>query len=98
VVVPSGIFVNEPLGDVNAAPSIARVVETAACNCTSAHRSGSFLPECKDVVQGMAKKRGGEAAPETSGGQASVVRIFLSSPGDVADERKIARESIEGEL
>ena len=46
----------------------------------------------------MAKKRGGEAAPETSGGQAPVVRIFLSSPGDVADERRIARELIEGEL
>ena len=46
----------------------------------------------------MAKKRGGEAARETSGEQAPVVRIFLSSPGDVADERKIARELIEGEL
>jgi hypothetical protein len=46
----------------------------------------------------MAKKRGGEAAQETSGKQAPIVRIFLSSPGDVADERKIARELIEGEL
>ena len=46
----------------------------------------------------MAKKRGGEAGPETSREQAPVVRIFLSSPGDVADERKIARELIEGEL
>jgi formylglycine-generating enzyme required for sulfatase activity len=46
----------------------------------------------------MAKKRGGEAAPETSGEQVPVLRIFLSSPGDVADERKIARELIEGEL
>ncbi|HEY1432425.1 MAG TPA: SUMF1/EgtB/PvdO family nonheme iron enzyme [Stellaceae bacterium] len=46
----------------------------------------------------MAKKRGGEAARETSGEQAPVVRIFLSSPGDVADERKIARELIEREL
>src|SRR6516165_11691128 len=45
----------------------------------------------------MAKKRG-EAAPGTSDEQAPVVRIFLSSPGDVADERKIARELIEGEL
>jgi len=45
----------------------------------------------------MAKKRG-EAARETSGEQAPVVRVFLSSPGDVADERKIARELIEGEL
>jgi hypothetical protein len=50
------------------------------------------------MVQGMAKKRGGEAAPATSGEQATVVRIFLSSPGDVADERKLARELIEGEL
>jgi len=50
------------------------------------------------MVQEMVKKRGGEAAPETSGEQAPVVRIFLSSPGDVADERKIARELIEGEL
>jgi hypothetical protein len=46
----------------------------------------------------MAKRRGGETARETSGEQAPVVRIFLSSPGDVADERKIARELIEGEL
>jgi hypothetical protein len=46
----------------------------------------------------MAKKRGGEAAPETSGEQAPVVRIFLSSPGDMADEREIARELIGGEL
>ena len=46
----------------------------------------------------MAKKRGGEVAAETSGEQAPIVRIFLSSPGDVADERKIARELIEGEL
>jgi hypothetical protein len=46
----------------------------------------------------MAKKRGGEAARQTSGEQAPIVRIFLSSPGDVADERKIARELIEGEL
>jgi hypothetical protein len=46
----------------------------------------------------MANKRGGEGARETSGEQARVVRIFLSSPGDVADERKIARELIEGEL
>jgi hypothetical protein len=46
----------------------------------------------------MARKRGGEAARETSGTQAPVVRIFLSSPGDVADERKVARELIEGEL
>ena len=46
----------------------------------------------------MAKKRGGEAARETSGEQAPVVRIFLSSPGDVADERKIASELIEREL
>src|SRR6516225_10384495 len=50
------------------------------------------------MVQGMAKKRGGEAARQTSGEQAPVMRIFLSSPGDVADERKIARELIEGEL
>jgi hypothetical protein len=46
----------------------------------------------------MAKQRGGEAARETSGEQAPVVRIFLSSPGDVADERQIARDLIEGEL
>jgi formylglycine-generating enzyme required for sulfatase activity len=46
----------------------------------------------------MAKKRGREAAREMSGEQAPVVRIFLSSPGDVADERKIAQELIEGEL
>jgi len=46
----------------------------------------------------MSKKRGGEAAPGTSGEQAPVMRIFLSSPGDVADERKIARELIEREL
>jgi hypothetical protein len=46
----------------------------------------------------MAKKKGGAAARETSGEQAPVVRIFLSSPGDVADERKIARELIEREL
>jgi hypothetical protein len=46
----------------------------------------------------MGKKRGGEAARETSGEQAPVVRIFLSSPGDVANERKIARELIEDEL
>ena len=46
----------------------------------------------------MAKKRGGEAARGTSGEQAPIVRIFLSSPGDVADERRIARELIEGEL
>jgi hypothetical protein len=45
----------------------------------------------------MANKRRIKAAPETSGEQAPV-RIFLSSPGDVADERKIAREFIEGEL
>jgi formylglycine-generating enzyme required for sulfatase activity len=40
----------------------------------------------------MAGKRGagGEPVP--------VVRIFLSSPGDVAEERVIARELIEGEL
>jgi formylglycine-generating enzyme required for sulfatase activity len=49
------------------------------------------------MVQGMAKKRG-EAAPGTSDEQAPVVRVFLSSPGDVADERKIARELIEREL
>jgi hypothetical protein len=41
-VVPGDIFVNEPLGDVNAAPSIACVEEAAACNCTSADRSGKF--------------------------------------------------------
>jgi hypothetical protein len=41
------------------------------------------------MVDGMAKKRAEKAAPETSGVQAPVVRIFLSSPGDVADERKI---------
>ena len=46
----------------------------------------------------MAKKQGGAAARETSGEHTPVVRIFLSSPGDVADERKIARELIEGEL
>jgi hypothetical protein len=46
----------------------------------------------------MAKKRRGEAARETSGLQAPVLRIFLSSPGDVADERKIARELIKAEL
>jgi len=46
----------------------------------------------------MAKKRGEGAAPETSGEQAPVVRIFLSSPGDMPDEQKIARELIEGEL
>ena len=45
----------------------------------------------------MAKKRRGEAAREASAEQAPVVRIS-SSPGDVADERKIARELIEGEL
>jgi hypothetical protein len=50
------------------------------------------------MVQGMAKKRRGEAARQTSGEQAPIVRIFLSSPGDVADERKIARELIEGEM
>jgi formylglycine-generating enzyme required for sulfatase activity len=50
------------------------------------------------MVQEMAGKRGRQAAPETSGEQAPVVRIFLSSPGDVADERKIARELITGEL
>jgi hypothetical protein len=50
------------------------------------------------MVQEMAKKRGGEAARGTSGEQAQLVRIFLSSPGDVADERKIARELIEGQL
>ena len=46
----------------------------------------------------MAKKRGGKTAREASGEQAPVVRIFLSSPGDVAAERKFARELIEGEL
>ena len=46
----------------------------------------------------MAKKRGEEGARKKSGEQAPVVRIFLSSPGDVADERKIARELIEREL
>jgi hypothetical protein len=46
----------------------------------------------------MAKKRGREAAPEASGEQAPVVRIFLSSPGDVTNERQIARELIEQEL
>src|ERR1700731_3711878 len=46
----------------------------------------------------MAKKRGGETARETSGEQAPVVRSFISSPGDVPDERKIARELIEQEL
>jgi hypothetical protein len=46
----------------------------------------------------MAKNRGRGAARETSGEQAPAVRIFLSSPGDVADERKIAHELIEGEL
>ena len=34
----------------------------------------------------------------TAGDTAKVVRIFLSSPGDVAEERKIARELIEGPL
>jgi hypothetical protein len=58
----------------------------------------SFRSEFGDAVQGMAKKRGEEATRETSGDQAPVVRIFLSSPGDVADERKVARELIEGEL
>ena len=58
----------------------------------------SFRSEFGEMVQGMAKKRGGEAARGTSGEQAPVVRIFLSSPGDAADERKIARELIEGEL
>lgn len=33
-----------------------------------------------------------------AGKSAPIVRIFLSSPGDVAEERKIARELIEGEL
>jgi hypothetical protein len=46
----------------------------------------------------MAKRPRGEGAREASGKQAPVVRIFLSSPADVADERKIARELIEGEL
>ncbi|MGA8759211.1 MAG: hypothetical protein WB611_23455 [Stellaceae bacterium] len=46
----------------------------------------------------MAKKRGEEGARKKSGEQAPVVRIFLSSPGDVADERKIARELIEREV
>jgi hypothetical protein len=50
------------------------------------------------MVQGMAKKRGGEVGRKTSGVQSPVVRIFLSSPGDVANERKIARELIEREL
>jgi hypothetical protein len=50
------------------------------------------------MVQGMAKKQGEETGRETGGEQAPVVRIFLSSPGDLADERKIARELIEGEL
>lgn len=34
----------------------------------------------------------------TAGDTAKVVRIFLSSPGDVAEERRIAQELIEGEL
>jgi hypothetical protein len=46
----------------------------------------------------MAKKRGGDAARKTSDEQAPVVRIFLSSPGDVAAEREIARELVEREL
>jgi hypothetical protein len=49
------------------------------------------------MVQGMAKQRGREARG-TSGEHAPVVRIFLSSPGDVAAEREIACGLIDGEL
>jgi len=79
-------------------PCLACVVEAAAGCCTSPDWLGKFPFPGSGMVKGMAKKWGGEVAPETSGEQAPVVRIFLSSPGDVAVERKIARELIEGEL
>jgi Uncharacterized conserved protein len=46
----------------------------------------------------MAETQAGDTARDADGRQAPVVRIFLSSPGDVADERTIARETIEGTL
>ena len=46
----------------------------------------------------MVKKRGGDAARESGRERTPVVRVFISSPGDVADERDIARAVIDGEL
>jgi hypothetical protein len=66
-VVPGGIFVNEPLGDVNAAPSIACVAEMAAGNWTSADRSGKVPSRVRGFGSGdgeEARRRGGAGDEE----------------------------------